>query len=83
MIELELFLILVVIFLILVVNILTLYVVNKKTTDPSFNLQDKTKEEIKVMEKTKLFKKAWGKNKKYKPYVNDDHTAWMKENSKA
>lgn len=76
MIELELFLILVVIFLILVVNILTLYVVNKKTTDPSFNLQDKTKEEIKVI------KKAWGKRDKYKPYINDDYTAWVKENSK-
>lgn len=70
MIELELF-------FILVVNILTLYVINKKSIDPSFNLQDKTKEEIKTI------KKAWGKRDKYKPYINDDYTAWVKENTKA
>lgn len=61
------------VFILIVINSLTLWVINKKTVDPTFTIQEKVKE----------VRKAWGKNKKYKPYVNDDHTAWMKENSKA
>lgn len=69
MIELELFLI----FLALCVLI---WVVNKKQSDPVFTIQKAVTDEVRAV------KKAWVKRDKYKPYVNDDHKAWLKENSK-
>lgn len=66
MIELELF------FIILQLSVL-IWVVNKKKENPSFTIQQAVSEDVKTI------KKAWVKRDKYKPYVNDDHKAWLKE----
>lgn len=56
-------------FLIFIAIVVLIYVVNKKKEDPGYTIQNQVRE----------VKKAWVKRDKYKPYVNDDYKAWLKE----
>ena len=67
MVELELF-------ILIVINSLILYTVNRRVENIDFDLKTKTIDQVRVI------KKAFTKQTKYKPYVNDDYKAWLNEN---